>query len=78
VRKLLKSPKTRIEWAAASNEPDFKKLFETSSHDYYLVGPGARGEVPHDLRRNPCIVQLIPQLDPASLEAARIHAGVVI
>ncbi len=78
VRKLLKSPATKIDQASVSNQSDFRALIKKSPHDYYLVGPGARGEVPRDMRQNPRIVQLNPQLDPASLEAARIRAGVVI
>jgi hypothetical protein len=42
------------------------------------VGPGVRGEVPPDMRQNPCILQIHPQFEPASLEAARIRAGVII
>jgi GntR family transcriptional regulator len=78
VRKLLKSPETKITLASVSDQSDFKALIRKSPYDYYLVGPGARGEVPRDLRQNPRIVQLNPQLDPASLEVARIRAGVVI
>jgi GntR family transcriptional regulator len=75
---MLKSPKTKVELASVSNQSDFRALLKDSPHDYYIVGPGARGEIPRDLRKNPRIVQLNAQLDPASLEAARIRAGVVI
>jgi GntR family transcriptional regulator len=78
VHKLLKFPETKITLASVSDQSDFKALIKKSPHDYYLVGPGARGEIPYDLRQNPRIVQLHPQLDPASLEIARIRAGVVI
>jgi GntR family transcriptional regulator len=78
VRNMLKSQKTKVELASVSNQSDFRALIKDSPHDYYIVGPGARGEIPRDLRQNPRIVQLNTQLDPASLEAARIRAGVVI
>jgi GntR family transcriptional regulator len=56
----------------------FRKVTNRSEYDYYIVGPGVRGEVPPEMRQNPRILQIHPQFDPASLEAARIRAGVVI
>jgi GntR family transcriptional regulator len=78
VRQLLKSPGTKINLAFVSDKSDFRGLLKNSPNDHYVIGPGACGEVPHDLRQNSRIVQLNPQLDPASLEVARIRAGVVI
>jgi GntR family transcriptional regulator len=78
VQQLLKSPETKINIAFITDKSDFRNLLNKSSNDHYLVGPGARGEIPHDMRQNPRIVQLNPQLDSASLESARIRAGVVI
>jgi hypothetical protein len=34
--------------------------------------------VPPELQNDPRILQIHPQLDPASLETARIRAGVII
>jgi GntR family transcriptional regulator len=56
----------------------FRELVKESRHDYYLVGPGAWPDVPPDLRQDSRIIQLGVQLDPASLEAARVRAGVII
>jgi DNA-binding transcriptional regulator YhcF (GntR family) len=56
----------------------FRKAIESSKYDYYIVGPGVRGEVPPEMRQNPRILQIHPQFDPTSLEAARIRAGVII
>jgi hypothetical protein len=53
-------------------------LLTSAQYDYYLIGPAVRGDVPHELRQNPHILQINPQLDPASLEAAWIRAGVII
>jgi GntR family transcriptional regulator len=78
VRNALKSPKTQISWAPVSNQSDFKALMKNSPHDYYVVGPGAIGEIPRPLREEPRIIQLTAHLDPSSLESARIRAGVVI
>jgi DNA-binding transcriptional regulator YhcF (GntR family) len=60
------------------NALHFRELVSESQYDYYFVGPAARGEVPLDMRNDPRVLQVHPQLDPASLEAARIRAGVII
>jgi hypothetical protein len=78
ISKLLTPPGAKISTAFVSDKSDFKNLMKKSPHDYYIVGPGARGEVPQELRQNPRIVQLSPQIDSASLENARIRSGVVI
>jgi len=63
---------------AVRNMAHFREIVKRSSYDYYIVGPGLRGEVPHEMRQNPRILQINLQFDPASLEAARILAGVVV
>ena len=78
LRKLVKSPGVEISSTSIRDVPDFGKLLESSQYNYYLVGPGVRGEIPHELRQNPRVLQIVPQLDPTSLETARIRAGVVI
>jgi DNA-binding transcriptional regulator YhcF (GntR family) len=77
-RKLVKSPDVRISSVFIDEKTDFKKLLSNREYDYYIIGPGVRGHVPQDMRKNPRIVILEPKLDPASLEVARIKAGVVI
>jgi GntR family transcriptional regulator len=77
-QKLVKSPGVKISSISARKVSSFKELLDSGRYDYYLVGPAVRGEVPHELRQDPHILQINPQLDPASLEAARIRAGVVI
>jgi GntR family transcriptional regulator len=57
---------------------NFRELLKKSEYDYYYVGPKARAIVPAELQDDPRILQIHPKLDPASLEAARIRAGVII
>ena len=78
LKKLIKSPGVKVSSTSIRDVSGFSELVKTFRHDYYLVGPGVRGEVPHEMRQNPRILQIIPQLDPTSLETARIKAGVVI
>jgi DNA-binding transcriptional regulator YhcF (GntR family) len=78
MRKLVKSPGVNVHSISIRKIPNFGKLLSSSKYDYYLIGPGVRGEVPHEHRQNPRVLQIDPQLDPTSLESARIRAGVVI
>jgi hypothetical protein len=78
LQKLIKSPGVKISSTSIREVSSFSDLLHRLRYDYYLVGPGVRGKIPHDLRQNPHILQIVPQLDPTSLEAARIRAGVVI
>jgi GntR family transcriptional regulator len=78
LRKLVKAPDVKISSRSVREVPDLSELLNSAQYDRYLIGPGARGEVPQEMRKNPRVVQIVPQLDPASLEIARIRAGVVI
>ena len=78
LQKLMKAPGIKTSTTSISDVKDLGELLTSGQFDYYLIGPGVRGEVPHALRQNRRIVQISPQLDPASLENARIRAGVVI
>jgi GntR family transcriptional regulator len=78
IRKQWESQGITIASASVRSMSGFRKLLNKSQYDYYLVGPRARGDVPRDLRQDPRVLQLVPQLDPASLEIARIRAGVII
>jgi GntR family transcriptional regulator len=77
-QKLVKSPGVKISSTSIRKESDFSKLVNSSRYDYYLVGPAVRGKVPHEMRDRANILQINPQIDLASLEAARIRAGVII
>jgi hypothetical protein len=74
----VKSPGVKISSTSINEAPNLSELLNSSRYDYYLVGPGVRGKVPPEMRQNPRVLQIIPQLDPTSLETARIRAGVVI
>ena len=78
MRKLLKSPGIKITTVSIDEDTDFKKLLNRAGYDYFVVGPGVRGEIPRKMRQDPRIILLDPELDPVSLEAARIRAGVII
>jgi hypothetical protein len=78
MRKMAESRNIRISSSAVRSMSNFREIVKNSDHDCYLVGPGVRGEVPPDMRDNPRILQINPQFDPASLEAARIRAGVIV
>jgi DNA-binding transcriptional regulator YhcF (GntR family) len=78
MRELVKTPGVKILSTSIRKIPNFSRLLSSTKYDYYLIGPGVRGEVPHEQRQNPRVLQIDPQLDPQSLESARIHAGVVI
>jgi hypothetical protein len=75
---VVKSTGVKIISSSARKVTSFTDLLKSSRYDYYLVGPAVRGRVPHELRQNPRILQINPKLDPASLEAARLRAGVAI
>jgi GntR family transcriptional regulator len=77
-RKLVKSSGIKMSAVLIDEKADLRKLLNNKEYDYCIVGPGVRGHVPQDMRKNPRIVMLEPKLDPASLEVARIRAGVVM
>jgi GntR family transcriptional regulator len=77
-QKLVKSPGVNISSTSIREVADLCELLNSSRYDYYLIGPAVQGKVPHEMRQYPNILQINPQLDLASLEAARIRAGVVI
>ncbi len=78
IRKDLEPRGIKVSTCAVKDMAGFRKLVDNSQHDFYLVGPGARAVVPQEMRQNPKILQMQAQLDPASLEVARIRAGVII
>ncbi len=78
MRKKLTSPEIKITTASVRDMSSFRKLLNESQYDFCLVGPSLLGEIPSEFRQDPRIIQLQTHLDRASLEAARIRAGVVI
>jgi GntR family transcriptional regulator len=78
LRKMMEPRGIKISSCSVRSVAHFRQLMKKSQYDYYFVGPAARGEVPPELREDPRILQVNPQLDPASLETARIRAGVIV
>jgi len=78
IREELEPLGVKISSCAVRGMSDFRKLVRSSKYDYYVAGPLVRGEVPPEMRQNPRILQIPAQLDPSSLEVARIRAGVII
>jgi GntR family transcriptional regulator len=78
IRKLLEPKGIMISACSVRDVSDFRKLVDGSDHDYYVAGPLVRGDVPPELRQDPRILQIQAQLDPASLETARMRAGVIM
>jgi GntR family transcriptional regulator len=77
-RNLVKSPGIKMTSVVIEEKTDLRNLLNNPEYDYSIIGPGVRGYVPQDMRKDPRIVILEPKLDPTSLEVARIKAGVVI
>jgi GntR family transcriptional regulator len=78
VNRLMEPRDIKISSCAVRGISHFRELLSKSEYDYFFVGPAARGAVPPEVRGDPRILQIHPQLDAASLEAARIRAGVII
>jgi GntR family transcriptional regulator len=78
IRKLLEPRGVKISSCSVRDMSDFRALVKNAQYDYYVAGPLVRGEVPPEMRKNPHILQIQAQFDPASLEVARIRAGVIL
>ena len=78
IRQILEPRGVMISPYPVRDVSDFRKLVRSSKYDFYVAGPLVRGDVPPELRQDPRILQIQAQLDPASLETARIRAGVII
>ncbi len=78
LHKWIKSRGVRISWVPVDDVADFEQLRNDSQYDRILVTPGAACKVPVELRRSSRILLLRMELDPGSLENARIRCGVII
>jgi GntR family transcriptional regulator len=78
IRKQLEPRGITVSSCSVRDMPDFRELVRSSRYDYYVAGPLVRGDVPPEMRQNPRVLQIQAQLDTASLEVARIKAGVII
>jgi GntR family transcriptional regulator len=78
LKKLAEPRGIQISSAAVRDTAGLRELLKNEQFDYYLIGHAVRGYVPADMKKNPRILSFTPLLDPASLEVARIKAGVII
>jgi len=78
IQGFIKSPEVTITAMSIRKESSLGDLLNSSRFDYYLIGPAVRGLISQDMRQNSRVLPIDPQLDPESLESARIRAGVVI
>jgi DNA-binding transcriptional regulator YhcF (GntR family) len=76
--KWVRSSGVRISWISIRDVSNFEKLLKGSQYDRVIMDPGILSDVPPKLRSNPRILLVRLRLNPASLEAARARAGVII
>ncbi len=78
LHKWMKGKEANISWMPVNEVADFRRLLKSSKYDRILVSPGALDQVPGELHRNSRLLPLQMELDPESLEIARIRAGVIL
>jgi DNA-binding transcriptional regulator YhcF (GntR family) len=78
LRKWVTSSGVEISWISERDVSSFEKLLNDSKYDRVIIDHGIMSQVPQELRRSPRILWVRRQLDPASLETARMRAGVII
>jgi GntR family transcriptional regulator len=74
----VKAPGVKISWVSVRDVSDIEQWLNGSQYDRVIMDPGILSAVPDKLLRSPRILLVRLQLNPASLEAARIRAGVII
>jgi GntR family transcriptional regulator len=78
LKKIAEPRGIKLSSIAVHDTAGFRELLKKDQYDYYLAGPAVRGYIPPEMKQNPRILSFTPLLDPASLEVARIKAGVII
>jgi GntR family transcriptional regulator len=76
--KLITSDGVEISYVSAHTISNFEELLYSPKYDLLLVGPGVHEKVPQKLRTDPRVLLMHMEFDPASVEAARVRAGVII
>jgi hypothetical protein len=74
----MKCKNASISWMQVDKVADFRRLLKNSQYEHILVSPGAQEKLPVALLNNSRILKLQMDLDPESLEIARIRAGVIV
>ena len=78
LKKWINAPGVKISWAAIRDISEMDSLFKNSQYDCIIVDPGIVSALPDKFMRNPRTMLVRLEFSPASLEAARILAGVII
>jgi len=78
LQKWVRAPGVEISWVSVRDLSDIEPLLNGSQYDRVIMDPGILSGVPDNLVRHPRILLVRLQFNPASLEAARIRAGVII
>jgi DNA-binding transcriptional regulator YhcF (GntR family) len=78
LRKWVKAPGVGISWVSVRRLSDIEQLLNGSQYDRVIMDSGILSSVPDNLSRHPRILLVRLQFNPASLEAARIRACVII
>ena len=78
LQRWARMPGVEISWISIRDLPHIEQLLNGSQYDRVIIDPGILSAVPDALLRHPRILLVRLKLNPASLEAARIRAGVII
>jgi GntR family transcriptional regulator len=78
LQKWVRAPGVEISWVSVRDLSDIEPLLNGSQFDRVIMDPGILSGVPENLLRHPRILLVRLQFNPASVEAARIRAGVII
>lgn len=78
LRIWVKSPDIEISSISVDDVSNFERLLNGSRYDRIIVDPGIIANVPAKLQRSRRLLMVRFRLDSASLENARIRAGVII
>jgi GntR family transcriptional regulator len=76
LHKWIKAPGIDISFVPQA-DISFEELLRGSAHSHIIVDPTTLSEIPPELQQNSRILVVRFQLDPISLETARIRAGVI-
>ncbi len=78
LHRWIQSRGCEISWAPFDDVASFEQLLKNTHYDRILVTPGAACKIPVELRPSSRVLLLRMELDPGSLENARIRCGVII
>ena len=78
LQKWVRAPGVEISWISIRKLSNLDQLLNGSQYDRVIMDPGVLSAVPERLLRDPRTLLVRLKLNPASLEAARIRAGVII